>query len=70
MTEKLQAISAYRQRDRGQFYVKSELALCRHGWNTLGNRQKGRVFRYDAKHDRFQLVYKLPDEVVKEIRLL
>lgn len=30
-----------------------------------GDRQKGRVFRYDAKHDRFQLVYKLPDEVVK-----
>lgn len=27
--------------------------------------KKGRVFRYDAKHDRFQLVYKLPDEVVK-----
>lgn len=27
--------------------------------------KKGRVFRYDAKHDRFQFVYKLPDEVVK-----
>lgn len=27
--------------------------------------KKGRVFRYDATHDRFQLVYKLPDEQVK-----
>lgn len=27
--------------------------------------KKGRVFQYDATHDRFKLVYKLPDEVVK-----
>lgn len=27
--------------------------------------KKGRVFRYDSKHDRFKLIYKLPDEVVK-----
>lgn len=27
--------------------------------------KKGRVFRYDDRHDRFQLIYKLPDEVVK-----
>lgn len=27
--------------------------------------KKGRVFRYDSTHDRFQLVYKLPDDVVK-----
>lgn len=28
--------------------------------------KKGRVFRYDDKHDRFQLVYKLPESEVKE----
>lgn len=27
--------------------------------------KKGRVFRYDAKHDRFQLVYKLPENEIK-----
>lgn len=27
--------------------------------------KKGRVFRYDPKHDRFDLVYKLPDSDVK-----
>lgn len=27
--------------------------------------KKGRVFRYDAKHDRFQLVYKIPESEVK-----
>lgn len=27
--------------------------------------KKGRVFRYDANHDRFDLVYKLPDSEVK-----
>lgn len=27
--------------------------------------KKGRVFRYDTKHDRFDLVYKLPDSEVK-----
>lgn len=27
--------------------------------------KKGRVFQYDATHDCFRLVYKLPDEVVK-----
>lgn len=27
--------------------------------------KKGRVFRYDTRHDCFQLVYKLPDETVK-----
>lgn len=31
----------------------------------MGNRQKGRVFRYDTKHDRFVLVYKLPESEVK-----
>ncbi|ADV45025.1 response regulator [Bacteroides helcogenes] len=27
--------------------------------------KKGRVFRYDSKHDRFRLVYKLPESEVK-----
>ena len=27
--------------------------------------KKGRVFRYDTKHDRFVLVYKLPESEVK-----
>lgn len=27
--------------------------------------KKGRVFRYDSRHDRFKLEYKLPDEIVK-----
>ncbi|MCD8293404.1 MAG: ATP-binding protein [Prevotellaceae bacterium] len=27
--------------------------------------KKGRVFRYDVRHDRFELVYKLPDEATK-----
>ena len=27
--------------------------------------RKGRVFRYDTKHDRFVLVYKLPESEVK-----
>ncbi len=27
--------------------------------------KKGRVFRYNVRHDRFELVYKLPDEVTK-----
>ncbi len=26
--------------------------------------RKGRIFRYDVKHDRFQFIYKLPEEVV------
>ena len=31
----------------------------------MGNSKKGRVFRYDTKHDRFVLVYKLPESEVK-----
>ena len=27
--------------------------------------RKGKIFRYDVKHDRFQFIYKLPEEVVK-----
>ena len=39
-------------------YMDSQGALWEIG-------KKGRVFRYDAKHDRFQLVYKLPESEVK-----
>ena len=41
--------------------------LCVGKDNTLWQMDwRGKIFRYDVKHDQFKVVYRIPDEVAKE----